>query len=79
MSLESIAQLDLLTFDALLSSVMRVTYTQRTEQAWTAMVAAQGTQKSMEGWLKRWAKITKMDKETKKGLAEFLGEFGGGF
>lgn len=77
MSLSEIGDLDLLTFNALLTSVIRVTYIQRTEAAWTAMIAAQGQQKVMEKWVKQWAK--QAGQETKSsGLADFLKAFGGG-
>lgn len=78
MSLGEIGRLDLLTFNALLTSAMRVTYNQRTEAAWTAMIAAQGTQKSMAKWVKGWQKATGQDRQRKAGITEFLRDFGGG-
>lgn len=78
MSLEAIGRLDILTFNALLSSVMRVTYDQRTEAAWTSMIAAQGTQQAMTKWVKEWAKATGRVKQGKDDLKAFLRDFGGG-
>lgn len=77
MSLTAVADLDILTFNALLSSVIRVTYNQRTEQAWTAMIAAQGTQKSMKAWVKGWDQAR--GQKTKGDITDFLKKFGGGF
>ena len=76
MDLGTIGDLDILTFNALLTSVLRVTYSQRTEAAWTAMIAAQGTQKSMKDWVKPWSKVG--GKEQKGNLAGFLALVGKG-
>lgn len=78
MDLATIGNLDILTFNALLTSVLRITYNQRTEAAWTAMIAAQGTQKSMKDWVKPWAKIGG-GKESKGNLAGFLALVGKGY
>lgn len=77
MTLEAIGHLDMLTFNALLSSVLRVSYQQRTEAAYTSMLAAQGTAKAMKDWVKGWAKVTG-EKPSKAGMAEFLKAFGAG-
>lgn len=76
MSLEAIGDLDILTFNALLSSVIRTTYNQRTEAAWTAMIAAQGTQRSMQKWVKAWEKAVTGGGETKGDLGAFLKQVG---
>ena len=78
MSLEEIGDLDLLTFNALLTSVIRVTYIQRTEAAWTAMIAAQGQQKDMDKWVKQWREASG-EKKKSGGMSDFLKAFGGGF
>lgn len=80
MDLRTIGELDILTFNALLSSVIRVTYNQRTEAAWTAMIAAQGTQKSMKDWVKGWARLMGKGDDKKNGdLGAFLKQVGKGF
>ena len=78
MSLESIGDLDMLTFNALLTSVLRVTYSQRTEAAWTAQIAAQGTQKAMRGWVKPWGRVGR-PAEKKNDISAFLAVVGKGF
>jgi len=79
MSLAEIGDLDLLTFNALLTSVIRVTYTHRTEAAWTALIAAQGTKESMEKWVGGWERAITGEKPKKKGMMDFLKAFGKGF
>lgn len=78
MSLEEIGYLDVLTFNALLASVIRVTYTHKTEAAWTAMAAAQGTQKGMQERVSRWSKIINRGREKKNDITAFLRDFGKG-
>lgn len=78
MPLGSIADLDILTFNALLSSVIRVSMNQKIESAWTAMVAAQGTQKSMKEWTKGlWKAANPEQAETKNDIKAFLKDLGG--
>jgi len=82
MPLAAIGDLDLLTFNALLQSVMRVNNTLRTERAWTAMIAAQGTQKGMNSWLRGFDKAAEKVgaiKTKKSGLLDLVRDFGSGF
>lgn len=79
MSLGEIGHLDILTFNALLDSVIRVNYTQKTEDAWTNMIASQGTQKSMKDWVKGWQKLVSKGKQKKNDITKFLSDFGKGF
>lgn len=52
-----IADMDLLSFDAACGSMVRVLSSERTEQAWTGMIAAQGAQVDMKRWTRdRWVK-----------------------
>lgn len=82
-SLETILDFDIETFNELLESVLRNEYHQKTEAAWTMMVAAQGSQKSMKQWVGQWSKILRggaSQKDQQAGnLDDFLKLFGSGF
>lgn len=54
LSLHELLDLDLVSFDALAESVLKITYREKFEAAWTAMVSAQGDKKAMEEWVKPW-------------------------
>lgn len=79
--MEYILDFDIETFNELLESVLRNEYSQKTEAAWTAMVAAQGSHKAMKSWVGQWKKI--MHREVAEtdpqdnNLREFLDMFSG--
>lgn len=84
-TLDDILDFDLETFNELLESVLRNEYHQKTEAAWTAMIAAQSTSKEMKKWVGQWSKILRGGSEASAqdkqvgDLDEFLKLFGGGF
>lgn len=81
-SLDSILDLDHETFDEMFNSVLRIEYLEKTEHAWTMMIAAQGRHDSMKKWVGGWSTLTEADTSTKQPqnqLDEFLKLFGGGF
>ncbi len=78
MPLGSIADLDILTFNALLSSVIRVSTNQKIEHGWTAMIAAQGSEKSMKDWTKALTKAANPEKAKKTNdIKAFLSDLKG--
>jgi hypothetical protein len=79
MSLGQIADLDLLTFNALLLSAMRVSSNLKTEAAWTAMIAAQGTEEVMTNWVKGWQKKANPDQVAKNDISRLIKDVGKGF
>jgi len=82
-SLDHVLDFDIETFNELLESVLRNEYHEKTERAWTALVAANGDSKKMKEWVGQWAKILRgkaSDQEQQAGnLDEFLQLFGSGF
>lgn len=85
-TMEYILDLDLETFNELLESMLRTEYHQKTEQAWTMMVAAQGDHKAMTNWVGQWAPIlrggissTKQESASNGNLSEFMDMMGTGF
>lgn len=80
-SLEAVLDLDHETFDELFESVLRLEYLDKTERAWTMMVAAQGRHENMKQWVAGWTGLTKpgtkgAGKENQ--LNDFLKLFGDG-
>lgn len=72
--------LDFLSFESLHSSVIRL-HAQRTRSnAWTAMMAAQGTIKGMKKMEKEWIKLSELDliPEGVAGAAKLISKFGKG-
>jgi hypothetical protein len=53
-SIETILDMDVLSFVALAEVVSRVSSRHKYESAWAAMIAAQGTKESMEKLTKPW-------------------------
>lgn len=85
-SLDDVLDFDIETFNELLESVLRNEYHQKTESAWTAMVAAQGDHKGMKKWVSQWGKILRggvgssdQDKQEDNNLGAFLDLMGSGF
>lgn len=85
-SLDDVLDFDIETFNELLESVLRNEYHQKTESAWTAMVAAQGNQEGMKKWVAQWGKIlrggqesTEQGQQTENNLDAFLDLMGSGF
>ncbi len=83
--MDDILDYDIETFDELLKSVLRINYHEKTEHAWTLMVASQADQKTMKKWVGQWAKILRggedsVGQEKQQGnLDEFLTLMGSGF
>ena len=81
--MDYILDFDIETFNELLQSVLRVDYHEKTENAWTMMIAAQADSKAMKKWVGQWSKILRgggAEQEKQKGnLDDFLNLFGGGF
>jgi len=71
-----VLDLDMARFNAAVESVLRLKYRDKTEDAWTAMIAAQGEQKTMKKLVKAWTPVTG---EHVDDQAEFLKRVGGGF
>jgi len=81
-SLDAVLDLDHETFDELFNSVLRIEYLEKTERAWTMMIAAQGGHDNMKKWVGGWATLTEADASTKQApnqLDDFLKLFGSGF
>lgn len=84
-SLEDILDFDIETFNELLEAVLRTEYHQKTEAAWTSMVAAQGDHKAMKKWVGQWSKILRggasasEQQEQGGNLDDFLKLVGSGF
>ena len=53
----------------------------KNEEAWTRMLAAQGSAKDMKKWAERWDKAAggSSRKKSGKGLSDLISKFGGGF
>lgn len=73
--MEWLLDLDVKSFWALSQSSDRVNAAKKIENAWTAMIAAQGQSGGMKKWLKPWTK--KIDRGDS--AADFLTKFGEGF
>jgi hypothetical protein len=81
--LDAVCDLDIETFNELFGAVIRIEYIEKTEAAWTTMVAAQGDHKSMKKWTGQWTGLIQ-DEDPQKAqgagdLNAFLDRFGGGF
>lgn len=78
-SLETIADMDALSFLALAEVVARVQARHKYEHAWTAMMAAQGTKEGMEKLTKQWQPKAdpKQDSEKFLGVLASAGISGG--
>lgn len=68
-SIETIADMDALSFLALAEVVARVSSRHKFENAWTAMMAAQGTKEGMTKLTKQWEPKA----DPKQGSEKFLG------
>lgn len=79
-SVEAILHLDLLAFESLHGSVIRLKAQQARETAWANMMAAQGTSKGMKELDKHWKKLAEQDlmPEGASDVAAFLQKFGKG-
>ena len=83
-SLDWILDLDIEAFGRLQETVLRVEYHQKTEAAWTHMVAAQGGHDDMKKWVAQWSKVlrggaSEKQEQEKGNLNDFLELFGSGF
>lgn len=85
-SLDDILDFDIETFNELLESVLRNEYHQKTEKAWTDMIAAQSSTKTMSKWVGQWAKALRggqessdKDQQAAGNLDDFLKLVGSGF
>lgn len=79
MSMDDVLDLDLLTFGALVEVLLRVDYREKTEAAWTMMIAMQGKEKDMKKWTNHWARLTtNKSKKNVGSAADFLRDYGGG-
>ncbi len=76
--LDYVLDLDLLSFDSLVSSLDRAICFEKNEAAWTSLLAAQGGSKDMKKWAKRWD-VQPRDPASQNDLGRFLTKFGGGF
>lgn len=72
--LAAVLDLDVLTFNALVETLLRMEYHEKIEMAWTLMVASQGREKDMRKWVARWEDIAGLKRA---GTArDFLKDFG---
>ena len=67
---------DLISFKERYASATRVFYRQQTEDAWTAMNAAQGKVEDMKERTKAWQKATEPEKPKYAGVSEIQNFFG---
>jgi len=81
-SLDAVLDLDHETFDELFESILRLEYLDKTERAWTMMIAAQGRHDNMKKWVAGWNGLTKSGVEDvgeANQLNDFIKLFGDGF
>ncbi|MFG0317075.1 MAG: hypothetical protein ACF8XB_07380 [Planctomycetota bacterium JB042] len=65
------------SINSMLAATLKAKYRERIDEAWTQMIAAQGTSDTMKKHLKRYDEITG---QKKSGSArDFVARFGGGF
>lgn len=79
-SIESVLRLDLMAFESMHASVIRLKAQQARETAWANMMAAQGTSKGMKELDKHWKRLAEQDlmPEGASDVAAFLGKYGKG-
>lgn len=58
-AIDWLLELDLASFDALTSTVLRMVYAERMEESWSRMIAAQATSKKMKGFLEPYREFVK--------------------
>lgn len=81
--MEQILDLDYEMFDQCIQSMLRIQYHDKTEAAWTAMIAAQGKHDSMKDWVAGWEAALSGKDATQEGVrrdqARFFELMGSGF
>ena len=79
-SIDTVLGLDLLSFESLHLSCLRLRAQRTRDGAWVAMMAAQGTEKGMKALEANWKKVSEIDllPEGANDAAEFLRKFGKG-
>ena len=70
--------LDLLAFNSLVETQSRLDAISKIEAAYTAMIAAQATEKTMKDWIVRWREIAGDDAQASDDQERFKATFGGG-
>ena len=78
MQLEQVLDLDLRTFNRLLNNVLKLSYRERIEDAWTRMLAAQGKEDAMKRWLQPWQDVVNGPQEQGTDIDSFISDFGSG-
>jgi hypothetical protein len=76
--LDYVMDLDLPSFDSLVQSMNRLTASDKTEQAWTSMIAAQASGKEMKKWAKRWEAAASSTAQPDNDAAALRRRVGGG-
>lgn len=79
-SLEGVLEFDMLSFNSLHASCIRLRAQRTRDSAWVSMMAAQGTVKGMKKMEKGWIKMSEIDlaPEGATDAAKFLRKFGKG-
>jgi hypothetical protein len=77
---QELLDLDMLSFESLHNSCLRLMAQRTRENAWVAMMAAQGTVKGMKELEKQWVKLSELDlaPEGATDIAKFLAKHGKG-
>lgn len=80
MPIWELLDMDMYSVNSLTESVYRIKYTDKNEDAWTAMVAAQGSHENMTKWTKRWKPaLGRTFQRATDGVKQFITNFGQGF
>lgn len=59
-----------------MEALLRQIYMEKTEEAWTQMIASQGDSKSMKKWVGQWHRLIYGKKKQGNDLAAFLRDLG---
>lgn len=78
--LDSLLDMNMLAFESLHASCIRLRAQRTREGAWVSMMAAQGTVKGMKELEKQWVKLSELDlrPEGASDIAKFLSRYGKG-
>lgn len=70
--------MDMVSFGSLGESCQRIDAAQRVEDTWSNFVSAQGDNKNVKDWLRRWQEIANADAEPANDMDDFLTKYGKG-
>lgn len=82
-SLDYLLDIDLISFDCIVSSYTRISASDKIESAWTGMLSAQGGHKEMKAWIKPWEASARgpsgYNGQSSDDMDKIRKELGGGF